>query len=144
MTKFIHCKYVCVPVNQYVECFVIMRWWISNLGQWPLQNLGSVTYCYVSILELTHPLLLLSDLLPGGGCPLLPRHSLLLSPACLRTGSSAHPGVTCLCSNIPILLCISLAHFCQYPPPSYPLLPPPRLLDSCCRRSSKYVSGYFI
>ena len=36
------CVCVCVTGHRSVEYVQIMRWWSSNLGQWPLQNLGSV------------------------------------------------------------------------------------------------------
>ena len=38
-----------------------------------------------------------------GGSPLLPQHPLHRRPTCFHTGSSAHPGVTCLRPIIPII-----------------------------------------
>ena len=53
--SFFFLGYMCVTSHQSVECVQIMRWLSSNLGEWPLWNLGSVAYCYV--LYLSHPTL---------------------------------------------------------------------------------------
>ena len=50
----------------------IMRWWSSNLRQRPLQNLGSVAYCYIFSIDLPFPLFLPSDALTGGAAPSCP------------------------------------------------------------------------
>ena len=63
---------VCVTGHRSVECVQNMRWWISNLRQWPLWNLGSVYYCYIAILDPTCTLLLISDVLPGEAYPSYP------------------------------------------------------------------------
>ena len=41
----------CVAGYRSVECVRIMRWWSSNFVQWTLQNLGSVDYSHIAILE---------------------------------------------------------------------------------------------
>ena len=42
------CNSVCVTGHWYVRYVWIMRWWCSNLIQWPLRNLGSIAYCYIA------------------------------------------------------------------------------------------------
>ena len=63
---------VCITGHWSVECIWIMRRWSSNLGNLPLWNLGSVTYCYIAILDPPHPLLSTSDLLSGVSAPSYP------------------------------------------------------------------------
>ena len=60
-------KCVCVTRHRSVRYVLIMRWGCSNLRQWPLQNLGSIASCYIDyLLNLHPPLLLPSNVLPGG------------------------------------------------------------------------------
>ena len=63
---------VCVTGHQYMGYVQIMSWWSSNLGQWPRQNLGSVAYCYISIIGPPHPILPFSGVLPGWVSPPAP------------------------------------------------------------------------
>ena len=86
----------CVAGHQSMDCVQIIRWWSSNLGKRPLRNLRYVTNCYIFILVPLYPSFLLTDALLGGVTPLLPRQPLHRYPLCLRTGSSAQRGVTCL------------------------------------------------
>ena len=58
---------MCVTHHWSVEFFLIIRWWSSHLGQWPIWNLGSFAYWYIAIVDLPRPLLLPSDVLFGGG-----------------------------------------------------------------------------
>ena len=102
--KKIHILCVCVTGHRSVEYVRIMRWLNSNLGQWPLQNLGSVAYSYVFIIDLPRPLLPRSDVLLGKGRSLLTWHLLHQHPSFHRTGSSSHPSVTYL---RPIILIIT-------------------------------------
>ena len=60
------CVCVCVIGHRFVECVWIKRWWSSNLGQLPLQNCGSVAYCYIDILDPPRPILPPFNVLPGG------------------------------------------------------------------------------
>ena len=100
--KLIGPQLVCVNGHRYVRYFWIMRWWCYNIGHWPLQNLGSVTYCYIAyFLNPPRSLLLLSDVIIGGGILLLSRPPSHQRPTFLRTGSSAHQGITRLCTIIP-------------------------------------------
>ena len=95
------CISVCVTGHWSVRYIWIMRWWCSNLGQWPLQNLGSVDYCYIAYFW-TCPapsscrLMSLQEVVP-----ILPHLSIHQCPPCHHTGSSAHPGLTRLRTRIP-------------------------------------------
>ena len=59
----------------------------------------------------------------GGGITLLLRHPLHLHPYCIRTGSSAHQGISCLGLSITILPCLYLTCCCTQTPPQ-PLISP--------------------
>ena len=53
-----------------MKCVQIIRLCSSNVGQWPLQNLGSVVYFYISILDPPRPLsFCLMSFWEGGGIP---------------------------------------------------------------------------
>ena len=67
------CVCVCVTGHQSLECVQIMRWWTSNIVQWPIRNLGYVTYCYTAIIDPTHPLPLPPNILPGEADPSWPK-----------------------------------------------------------------------
>ena len=109
--------------------------WISNLGKQPLQNLGSVAYCYIAILAPPLPLLPSSDVLLGGGaspsCPNTPATDVRLVSAqdYLPPGSHLSPSQN-TDTNVPL------------PQPSLSvtsplnlILPSPHLPNSCHRRS---------
>ena len=99
---FVLCVCVFVVGHQTAECVLIMRWWSSKLGQWPLQNLGSVANYYVLFTCPAPPSLPVYWYVSGGVSPLLSIHPLQQRPSCLLTGSSAHLGVTCLRPRIPM------------------------------------------
>ena len=61
-----------VTGHRYVDYVQIMRWRNSNLGQWPLWNLGSVAYCYVFIIDPPCTLLPSSYVLLAGSAPSFP------------------------------------------------------------------------
>ena len=60
---------VCVTGHRSVGYVQTMRWRSSNLGQQPLQNLGSVAYCYVNILDPPRPLFQPPNVLLGEATP---------------------------------------------------------------------------
>ena len=110
----------------------VVRWWSSNLGQLPLQNLGSVAYCYVFILYPPRPHFPPSNVLPEG-----------VAPSCLDTPSTGVRHVSTQDHmpespvSVPEYLC-----FWPLPYPSISVLPPsdppllfPRLPDPRCRRT---------
>ena len=127
------CVCVCVTVRQSVECVQIMRCCSSNLGQWPLRNLGYVSYCYVIFLSRPDPHSRCLMSFRGGHPPPSPTlppstsvaslHRIFLPPVC-HLSPSQHTHVPWLAPTL------------WYPcsPPSDPPSLPPRLPDSCrCR-----------
>ena len=63
---------VCVNGHRSLECVQIIRWWNYNLGQWPIRNLASISYCYIYIIDPPCPILPPPDVLPGGSAPFCP------------------------------------------------------------------------
>ena len=55
----------CVTVPRSVGYVQIMRWWSSNIGKQPHQNLGYVAYCHIIILDPPLPLFPPSTVLLG-------------------------------------------------------------------------------
>ena len=100
------CVYVCCRPPSYGVC-PIMMWWSYKLRQGFLLSLCSVANCYI-LFFLTRPYLSSHFLISFRGGHLPPALT-PPPPACLRTGSSTHLGITCLRPNIPM-------------PPSTPLL----------------------
>ena len=99
-TCYQRCHHFFVSGHQPVECVQNMRWWSSNLRQWPLLNLGSVAYCYL-LVYLTRPTLSYRFLMYfSGGQP--PPASTPPPPKRICTGWSSYPGVTCLRPRIPM------------------------------------------
>ena len=139
------CVYVCVCVcvcvgvteSRSVEFILIIRWCSSNLRQWPLQNLGSAAYCYISIIGPPCHLLLLFEVLSVRAPPYYPntisadvrlisaqdhptpRASLVSVPAYWYSRASASPLAV---SNPPLPSPLSPAM-----PARFPFPPPP-----CC------------
>ena len=96
---------VCVTGHRSVEYVRIIRRWSSNLRHWPLQNLGSIAYCCVFIIDPPRPIQTPSDILLGGeGSPLLTQNILHQYPYYIWTGSYSHLGDTCIHTSIMILL----------------------------------------
>ena len=104
-----------------------------------LQNIISVTYCYVFSLEPPLPLFLLSNVrcTSGEGIPLLTQHSLHQRPYFIHTGSSTHLGITCIHPRILMLLYSPLPFGACAPP----LQPPLNRLrtEKCCYFSQKLI-----
>ena len=80
----------CVTGHRLVEYVQIIRWWSSNLGQWPLQNLGSVA--------------MLNTLF-------YPSRPTCLSRLCIVLGSLLHPTAP------PISSCLPSPHLSVAPAP---------------------------
>ena len=128
---------VCVIGHRYVGYFRIMRWWSSNLGQWPLHNLGSVAYCYLFILDPPRPVFPPSNVLLGGGRTLLPQYP---STDVHRFSAQYHPPNLVSPVSVPVYRCSwpSPYPFLSVLSPSNPLFLLPRLPDS--RRSCTLVT----
>ena len=127
-TRMPHINVVVVDTGPHsVRFFRIMRWWSSNLGHLPLRTQApslvvEYTYWTFPTIPSWHPM----SRLPSRLCP-----------SCICTGSSAHPGITCL--RPIILIKFRNPPFPHPSPPdpdsSSPPLPSPRLSDSRCRWS---------
>ena len=115
-------------------CVQIMNWSISNLGQWPLWNLGSVAYCYVFIIGPPNPLFLPSNVLTGRVSTSWPNTP--YTDVCLVYAQD-HPPTWESPVYFPEYLC-SRPHpypFLSVLPPSKPPFLLPHLPDSSCLRT---------
>ena len=127
------CVCVCVTGHRSMEYSRIMRWWSSNLGHWPLQNLGLVAYCYIAILDPHRPLL------PPSTAQTPPPPTSILSPHIIICPPRYHPYPSQHTNNNVPLPHPSLS----VPYPSTPPSPLPHLPNSCCRLSLVSTKIYY-